>query len=332
MNTRNDDLEPLDPKAATELFLEHKAVNCTESTVQNHRYRLNHFLAWCDEEDIDDMNDLSGRDIQSYRLWLGEKENLNKLTIKNQLSGFRVFLKWAASVEAVPENLYTKLMIPRVQRGERSRDELLEPERAEEILEYLSTYQYASIDHVVIALLWETGMRIGAAHSIDLQDVNVERESLQLEHRPEQGTTLKNGNSGERLVAITTKLAKLIEDYIETNREPVTDDFNREPLFTTTQGRMHRNSIRRTVYRVTSPCYIDEECPGCKQDPDKKCPDAVNPHAIRRGSITHFLTNDVPVDIVGDRMNVSRDVLQEHYDERSPEVRTEQRRKYLDNI
>lgn len=286
MRTRDDDLEPLGPKTATELFVEHKAVNCTESTVQNHRYRLNHFLAWCGEESIDNMNHLSGRDIQSYRLWLGDKEDLNKVIIKNQLSGFRVFLKWAASVEAVPENLYTKLRIPRVQRGERSRNELLGPERAEEILEYLSTYHYASTGHIVIALLWETGMRIGTAHSIDRQDLKSDRESIQLKHRPDQGTILKNGKSGERLIAITSGLTTLIEDYVETNREAVTDDFDRKPLFTTSQGRMHRNSIRRTVYRVTSPCYIDNECPGCKQDTDTKCPDAVNPHAVRRGSIT----------------------------------------------
>jgi hypothetical protein len=58
----------------------------------------------------------------------------------------------------------------------------------------------------------------------------------------------------------------------------------------------------------------------------------VSPHAIRRGSITHFLSQDVPVDIVGQRMDVSRDVVDKHYDKRSAEVKLEQRRKYLDNI
>lgn len=71
----------------------------------------------------------------------------------------------------MPKNLYTKPLIPRVQRAERSRDELLASERAEEILAYLSTCQYASIGHVVLALLWETGARIGAAHSTDTYDV-----------------------------------------------------------------------------------------------------------------------------------------------------------------
>jgi hypothetical protein len=58
----------------------------------------------------------------------------------------------------------------------------------------------------------------------------------------------------------------------------------------------------------------------------------VSPHAIRRGSITHFLTEDVPTEVVSDRMNVSRDVLEQHYDRRSEEVKLEQRRGYLENI
>jgi hypothetical protein len=56
----------------------------------------------------------------------------------------------------------------------------------------------------------------------------------------------------------------------------------------------------------------------------------VNPHAIRRGSITHHLAGDVPAEIVSDRMNVSRDVLDKHYDRRSADVTLEQRRRYLD--
>jgi hypothetical protein len=40
----------------------------------------------------------------------------------------------------------------------------------------------------------------------------------------------------------------------------------------------------------------------------------------------------VPVEVIGDRMNVSRDILDKHYDERSEEMKLEQRRGYLDNI
>ena len=332
MTADKNELEALDPSTAIRLYLDHKSTDCTKSTVQNHRYRLNAFIEWCNRQSIDNLNDLSGRDIQKYRLWRGENDDINKLTLRMQMSTLRVFLKWAASMEAVPENLYTKVMVPRVQRSQRQRDEMLEAEDAEAILQHLSTYEYASTPHLLLALLWETGMRMGAANGIDLRDVDLDEEYIHLIHRPDEGTTLKNGQSGERLIAITPELTGLIRDHIEAKRYDVTDDHGREPLLTTEYGRMCRTTIRRVVYRITAPCYRKLSCPDCNSDSEEKCPDAVSPHAIRRGSITHYLTEDIPVEIVSDRMNVSRKVLDEHYDERSQEVKMEQRRNYLDDI
>lgn len=252
--------------------------------------------------------------------------------MKNLMSGFRVFLKWAGSVEAVPENLYSKLITPRVRRSEQSSEKILETERTEEILEHLSRYEYASIHHVLLALLWETGMRMGAAFSLDLTDVDFDEECVKLVHRPDQGTTLKNGTSGERLIALSTELMETLEDHVDAIRHDVTDDYGRKPLLTTEYGRMRHSTIRGKINRVTTPCYINDPCPDCEQETDKRCPKAVSPHAIRRGSITHFLTEDVPVEVVSDRMNVSRKVLDKHYDKRSEEVKLEQRRGYLDEV
>jgi hypothetical protein len=125
---------------------------------------------------------------------------------------------------------------------------------------------------------------------------------------------------------------ELLEEHIENRRNDVTDEYGREPLLTTREGRMHRNTLRMLVYRVTAPHFRGEECPDCQKGEEWKCEESLNPHAIRCGSITHFLSQDVPVEIVGDRMNVSRDVLDEHYDQRPEEVKLEQRRGYLDNV
>ncbi len=164
------------------------------STVQNHRYRTNHFIEWCDKEGIDNLNDLSGRDIQQFRLWRKGDGELNNLTLRMQMSTLRVFLKWAGSIEAVPQDLYNKVMVPRVRPSDQRNNEILDAEDAQEILQYLSKYQYASIEHTLLAFLWETGMRIGAANSIDLEDVDFNQKRIQLVHRPTEGTTLKNGN------------------------------------------------------------------------------------------------------------------------------------------
>jgi integrase len=331
--TTHDNLEPMDPREAFELFLDHKATECAKATVRNYKYRMQYFVQWCEEEGIDNLNELSGRDIQRYRLWRQEEmTELNTLTLRNHLCSLRVFLQWCGSIEAVEPNLYDKIVIPKVGHGERKRDAILRTDTAKEILEYLSRYHFASVEHMALSVFWETGLRIGAAISINRCDIDFDDESIHLRHRPREGTPLKNGLSGERPVAITPELAELLQEHIENCRHDVVDEHGREPLFTTREGRMHKNTLRKMIYRITAPCFRDEDCPDCERETSKVCPEAVSPHAIRRGSITHFLTEGVPVEIVSDRMNVSRDVLDEHYDERTEEVKLEQRRGYLDTI
>jgi integrase len=177
-----------------------------------------------------------------------------------------VFLKWAGTIEAVPENLYTKVMIPRMRPEERQRDETLDSDTAQEILDYLTKYEYGSTEHVILSLLWETGMRIGGANSLDVQDVDFEQGRIRLVHRPGEDTTLKNGKAGERLVAMTPALGELLEDYIADRRLDVPDDYGRDPLLTTSYGRMHRGTTRKRVYSVTAPCYRGETYPDCEGD------------------------------------------------------------------
>lgn len=332
MKTEHDELDPLEPERAQELYLKQKKMDASKKTVQSHKYRLNAFIRWCDEKDIDNLNELTGRDLQEYRLWRQDDADLKKITLTQQMSTIRVFIKWCGSMEAVPADLYEKVMVPRVTPEEERSEEMLEAETAEAIREHLMRYHYASFEQTVFVLLWETGMRLGGAHSLDIKDIDIQNRRIELVHRPEQGTELKNGGAGERPIAITEGLAELLQEFIENTRQDITDEYGREPLFTTSHGRLCRNSIRRAVYRVTAPCFRNEPCPGCTGTDENKCPEAVSPHPIRRGSITHFLTKDIPAEIVSDRMNVSRDVLDKHYDRRSEEVKLEQRRGYLDNI
>jgi site-specific recombinase XerD len=332
MHTERNQLDSIEPSDAQELYLKYKATEVTDKTLRTHKYRTNYFVQWCEEQGIDDMNDVTGRHLQEYRLWREEDGDLAQISLNQQMATIRVFLQWCASIEAVPADLYEKVMVPRVSPEQQRREEMLEAETAEAILDHLSTFSYASVEHAVIAVLWETGIRLGAANSLNVTDVDVEDERIELAHRPEQDTQLKNAQGGERPIAITPGLAGLLEDYIEHTRHDVMDDYGHRPLFATTRGRMHRTTLRGVVYRATAPCFRNEPCPDCTRTADKKCGEAVSPHAIRRGSITHYLTEDVPVEVIGDRIDVSRDVLDKHYDKRSEDVKLEQRRGYLENL
>jgi len=59
-------------------------------------------------------------------------------------------------------------------------------------------------------------------------------------------------------------------------------------------------------------------------------PSSLSPHDVRRGAITHFLSEDIPKEIVQDRCDVSSDVIDDHYDTRTEDEKAEQRRKYVE--
>jgi hypothetical protein len=88
-----------------------------------------------------------------------------------------------------------------------------------------------------------------------------------------------------------------VDAYLQYNRIEATDDHGRNPMLTSRFGGAAKSSLRDSLYRASRPCKYTGECP-----------------------------------VVGDRMNVSLDVLEKHYDRRSEEEKAEQRRGYLDEI
>jgi len=60
---------------------------------------------------------------------------------------------WGGTIDAVPTDLWSKVVSPSLANGENSRDVMLDTEVADGILEYLSTYEYASERHVTFLLI-----------------------------------------------------------------------------------------------------------------------------------------------------------------------------------
>ena len=337
------DLEPIEPQRALELYLTDRRGELRESTIRSHRSRLSIFINWCrDTEDIDNLNDLTGRTIHRYKVWRRTEGDINTVTLKTQIDTVRVFIKWLETIEGCPQDLHAKVKSPSISSDENARAVELHSDEADQMLAYLERYEYASARHVTLSLLWHTLMRRGAVRALDLQDYRRDDQYLELIHRPATETPLKNGVKGERLVALSDAMSTLLDDWITDQRPNITDEYGREPLLASTQGRLHVTTIQQYAYLATRPCAVGADCPH-DRDPQtceaalerysaSKCPSSVSPHAIRRGSITHWLREDVPQEVVSDRADVSPKVIDAHYDERTKREKMEQRRGFLDNI
>nr|WP_321169913.1 tyrosine-type recombinase/integrase [Salinigranum rubrum] len=332
------------------MYLDAKQDELAAETIEGQSYRLAAFVAWCEENEIENLGELRGRDLYAYRIWRREgnyaadededPEPLAPSTLRGQLATLRAFLRFCATIDAVPAGLADDVPLPTVSDGDDVSDSTLHPARAEPILDYLGRYHYASRRHAEILLAWHTGCRISGLRALDLRDLSLEGETPTIEfvHRPDTGTSLKNGTSGERVNVISRRMASVLSDWIDGPRPRVKDEYDRHPLFTTKHGRVHKGTLRTDAYVVTRPCWYGEECPH-DRDPEtceattvrkaSECPSSRSPHDFRSGRVTAYRSDNVPRRVVGDRLDASEDVLDKHYDRRNARQRAIQRQQFL---
>lgn len=344
----SDDLEPISPSKARDLHLEALKDEAADWTLQSHKSHLRAFVEWCEEEaEIENINELSGRDIYQFRQWRrggnyskGKDEEIAPRTLASALTTARVFLRFCGQIEAVHPDLYEKVDLPTLSKDDQVSDSTIDPERVPKILDYLSTYEYASRDHAIWALVWHTGLRLGGLRSLDLDDVHLEKENpyIELVHQPGKGTPLKNQNDGERVNRISRRVAEILSDYIDGPRVDNTDDHGRTPLFTTREGRISSSAVRSAFYRWTRPCMVGVVCPHDKEPTTCEyidslkmsgCPSARSPHDVRKARVTRYRNDNVPRAIVSDRLNASEEVLDLHYDRASDLEKADRRWEFI---
>ncbi|MFP8952402.1 tyrosine-type recombinase/integrase [Natrialbaceae archaeon A-arb3/5] len=355
----SDDLEPIGPREASEMWIDRLQSTRADETLQSYRYRLKPFTEWCSKEGINNLNDLTSRDIFQFD---SERraEGLKVSTLNNQLGTLKQFIQFCARIDAVSEGLPAKIEVPSVELADRVNDELLSAERADTIRENLRRYSYASRQHAMFELLWHTGCRLGGLRALDISDCffdetdlerlrhqdDIDRDALEsvelpfvyFRHRSE--TPLKNKRAGERPVALDKTVADCVQEYIEVNRVNRSDSNNRRPLFTTEKGenpRASKSSIRREIYIMTQPCRWGScphgrdttTCEALEHTLEARCPSSRSPHPIRTGAITHMRDEGWPPEVVAERVNATPEVIREHYDHPDPIRRMQSRREFL---
>jgi site-specific recombinase XerD len=326
---------------ALKTYLESKKSEVTSTTIEAHTRRLKFFVEWCEKEGIETVGELKPEDMEEYRQWRRKDGNLKPVSEKTQMDTLRVFIRYLERMNAVQDRLEDSVISPKLDDGENQSDATIDEERLESILEYMEKYHYASVDHVILLLIWKIGFRISGVKALDMSDFSYRNNSLEVKNRVDRGTRLKNGDSAERVVYLDGETAQILSDYVEEVREDVRDENGREPLVSTEYGRMKKNKIRNRLYKITRPCWYSDTCPhskdidSCEWNSYKKaskCPSTRSPHVVRRASITHHLRENVPEKVVSDRCDVSPEVLDKHYDSRSEREKMESRKKYLENI
>lgn len=332
----------LSPREAVERWLAKVRVDRSDSTVSTYHYRLKHFFEWAEREGITEISDVTGWDLESFETHRREQD-LEPISIHNELDTLQIFLKYCARVELVEEGLPGKVNPPTVPSSEQVDETRLKADSAQALLEYYDSHpdRRASRGHVHFSLAWYTGARLAALRGLNVEDYNPEEQCVEFVHRPKEDAPLKNDHGGERIVGLPEKTCEVVDEYLRSNRLDKYDDYGRQPLLTSEQGRPSDSAGRQWMYLATLPC-LHSACPH-GNDPEtcdyidystaSKCPSSRSPHQVRTGSATWQLNRGLPPERVSERVNTSIEELLRHYDQpdKMEEMR-ERRREYLSQL
>jgi site-specific recombinase XerD len=311
---------------AIEAYLEERKSELSDSSIQNHRYQLKQFRLWIRGADgVDSLDDIDPIGVSRFRRY--RASDLNSNTMYNQLSSLRLFLRFCSRMRWVDESLPESVVLPT--RSGASRDSRIDIDRLEGLLDELETYRYASRAHVILTILSSTGCRIGTLRGLDVSDIHLSEQWVDIVHRPDTGTPLKNAASSEREMSLHGWVCDVLRSWIDDRRPECVSSDGRKCLVSTPQGRVSRSSIRRTIYRVTACGSATSGC-GCDADRPSKCPDSVSPHDIRRSAISAWLNDGVGIEYVSGRVDSSPSTIESHYDAAGPSERRERRRDAFD--
>lgn len=343
------ELKSTEPVDVVRYYLCTRRMEWADASYADASYDLTRFLEFCEYAGIDDLASLSSRDIEGFKDWRKRDENIALTTLDGQLSNIRCFIRKCERLEIIEEGLADSIDMPDLDYSDEVSYVRIEASDAQAILDYHQKHDYATRAHAEFALMWDTLCRLGDCRGLDLEDYGKDDEGqayVEFVHRPETGTPIKNGKGdvegagGERKVNVSEWAAEIIDEYIKEKRETATDDYGRDPLFTTVGGRPVTSTVRRDIYKITQPCRYTQDCPvgrdpeqcEAKNDSDllPRCPPNVSPHPVRRGGICHQLNNGVAKGTICERADVSMEVLNKHYDLRTKEEARVQRREKLE--
>jgi site-specific recombinase XerD len=330
----DDDPEDLPIEQAIEMFVGSNRSEWSESTIRDYTSRLGQFAAWCDDQGLETMGDLSGMAVERFKLDR-QSEGLAPTTMKGQMHAVRSLLKYAHGIGAVDAELPYQVQVPVPDADDETDDTKLDVDEARRLLgHYRSSMAHGgSKEHVVLEVLWFTGCRLGGLRALDRSDYDRDEGTLRFRNRPPE-LPLKNASNGERVVGLSDPVCEVIDAYIAGDRSNKLDRQGRDPLICGRRGRPNGSTLQAWSYMATQPCAYRP----CPHDKDRetceyrtkshasKCPSSRSPHQIRTGSITHQLNKWGDFELVAERVNANPETLRRYYDKASDDEQYRERR------
>ena len=254
-----------------DLFAEHLSLErrLSNYTVRNYRHALVNFFAWLRTQ-VDwpgDLNVISKTFVRSYLV--EEQRRLSRRTLRNHVSGIRMFFKFCMERKLAERNPFLGLTLPKVAKTlpkfltERQADlllsqpiQLIETDALEPFLAWR--------DRIVLEILYGGGVRVSELVGLNYGDLDLRRATVRVTGK---------GNK-QRLCPIGENAVHCVRHF---RSEFAQDSSINAPLIVNCAGK--RLSVRSVQIMLKK--YLRMA----------GLPDDLTPHKLRHSYATHMLDN-----------------------------------------
>ena len=254
-----------------DLFAEHLSLErrLSNYTVRNYRHALVNFFAWLRTQ-VDwsgDLNVISKTFVRSYLV--EEQRRLSRRTLRNHVSGIRMFFKFCMERKLAERNPFLGLTLPKVAKTlpkfltERQADlllsqpiQLIETDALEPFLAWR--------DRIVLEILYGGGVRVSELVGLNYGDLDLRRATVRVTGK---------GNK-QRLCPIGENAVHCVRHF---RSEFAQDSSINAPLIVNRAGkRLSVRSVQTLLKKYLRMAGL---------------PDDLTPHKLRHSYATHMLDN-----------------------------------------
>ncbi len=223
-------------------ILDAKARRYSRATLDHYRYRLQPFTAFCQDNGIDLLADLTSDHIRHYLIHRQATGN-SPYTLHTEARALRAWLNWCVQEGLIEESPMRNVAMPKRPREIRPAFSLDDVRR-------LLRHARHPRDKAIVLFLLDTGLRASEMVALNGIDVDITAGVVQV----------REGKGGKsRTVYIGAKTVKALLRYYAWRQIPA----EQEPVWLSirTQNRLTRFGLRQMLYRLGKAANIDQCSP-----------------------------------------------------------------------
>lgn len=279
-------------------FLDTKQPDLSANTLRIYRFALAKMLEFFDSVGVTEMEHINRRVLLKLSAWTQQQPNCHAKkeepvspgAAHNRLRPVKTFIIWAKYMGILEHNpfsehLFSRDFLPKLKEAEL---EVVRPDEFHRLMQVAQKTRNPLRDTAILALLYDTGIRVSDLCGLRLQDLNREPGAIHVEGS-------KGGKT--RDIPLSRQVRNRLNDYIRRERPEVPF----EQVFVSTDGfepvPINRNTVRLLLTRLCQKANVAPK----------------SPHAFRRGFTVMMDRAGAPRKATQDILGHSSARMTDHY-------------------